>query len=295
MIPYEESGTYLFRFMDHRSTHFWTAITEILSEQKLFLNSRVNFNDPFDSQPTVKDDIKTSAIRQHLDDMIKNPFNPNRTSKSIAQILRFKSQGKTHLNKKQIDNVKRASRANAFEYLDKCGLLSFSLTPENPLLWGHYAASFMGVCVVFKRGDSISSALSICARVAYVEKRPQLPLSLLFKLGSARMADKPIDDLANEVFFRSFLHKDGHWEHEEEARIFFPFSAYKKIQFHQNELIAIITGPKSPPELIDRLKYEIHSRYSALALHQATLSQTDFRIVIPHKYLRARGHDSISP
>lgn len=260
----------------------------MLCEQTLFLNSRSKFNDPFDSQPTIKDDLPASAIRNYLNEMMQNPLNPIRDASTIAKILQLKSLGKTHLNKAQIENIKKGSRQNAFEYLDECGLLSFSLTAENPLLWGHYAASFMGICAVFRRSNSIQSALSICAEVSYVEKRPQLPLSLLFELATNRIAGSPIDEVADRVLSLSFLHKDSHWSSEQEARIFYPFKAFKKIKFDTKELVGIIFGPKSPPELVDRLSVLVRSQRPVVSLHQASLSQTEFRIIVPHNYLRSQ-------
>jgi hypothetical protein len=188
------------------------------------------------------------------------------------------------LSDKQIQSIKAASRCNAFGYLDDCGLLSFSLTAEDPLLWGHYAASFKGICAVFKRGSSMQSGLCVCAEVCYVENRPELPLSLLFALGANRMQGKPFDELANEVFFLSFLHKDKHWAYEQEARIFYPFRALKTITFDPHELIGFIFAPNSSRELRDRLTSEVKAKRPDITLSEATLSSTEFKITIPSQY-----------
>jgi hypothetical protein len=159
-FPHIEAGSYLFRFLDHRTEYFWPAIGDMLSEQALFLNSRRNFNDPYDSQPLIINDLSSHAIRHYFDEAMQNPYNPERSLGGIARILEMKANGRTHLTKKHIDNIKDGQRKNAEKILDGAGLLSFSLTAENPLLWGHYAASFAGICVVFKRGGSLSSGLS---------------------------------------------------------------------------------------------------------------------------------------
>jgi Protein of unknown function (DUF2971) len=284
MINYVDPGTYLFRYMDHRSEHFWNAITDILSEQKLFLNSRINFNDPFDSQPVLKDDVKRSDVRRHFERIKRDPLNPDRHPLTSIQLLNLMANGKFELRKDQIRNVKEGQYRNALRYLDQGGLLSFSLTVENPLLWGHYAAAFSGVCVVFKRNASRRSALSLCAKISYVKERPTLPISLYFRLIDGTRTDST--ETADKIFSLSYLHKDSHWSHEQEARIFYPFRASTKIKFERDELIAIILGPKSPIDLEIKLKAEIRSRQPSVSLHKAALSQTEFKIIIPHSFSR---------
>jgi hypothetical protein len=199
-IPYVESGTYLFRFFNHRAEHFWPAVEDILSHQTLFLNSRVNFNDPYDSQPVIVDDLSNRAIRQNLSEALRNPLPPKRSWQAVARALDMNSNGKTSFKKTEIENIKIALRKNAEQHLDSAGLLSFSLTAENPLLWGHYAASFGGVCAVFRRGHSLRSCLALCAKVSYVDKRPQLSLSLIRQMSRRWMSTSHTTNLQMKYF-----------------------------------------------------------------------------------------------
>lgn len=283
-IEYVKPGTYLFRFLDPRADHFWSAITDMLSEQKLYLNSRTKFNDPYDSQPIIEDDLRNSAIRAYFKDMIENPFNPARSAVGMARILELRATGRTHLRKEHIQNIRRELRKHASEILDTAGLLSFSMTAENSLLWAHYAASFTGVCAIFKRGTLMDSILSTCAKVNYVDKRPRLPQSLLHELTTRRMAKQRSDDVADQVFFFSFLHKSGDWAYEQEARIFYPFNAFKKLPFDPSELIGFILGPNSSPELENKLKHEVDARKPSVKLYKSSLSTAEFRIIIPDKF-----------
>jgi len=135
-IPYIETGTYLFRFMDPRGQYFWPSITNMLSQNILVLNSRRNFNDPFDSQPIIDNDLSNSAIRDYFRNMLEEPFHPRRSLAGAFRILELKTSGKTNLNKKHVENIKAGLHKSAKEILDLAGILSFSLTAENPLLWG---------------------------------------------------------------------------------------------------------------------------------------------------------------
>jgi hypothetical protein len=282
-ISYIQPRTYLFRFMDHRTAHFWTAIADMFSDQTLFLNSRTKFNDLFDSQPIIQNDLSSSDVHAYVSRAIEKPFNPKRSFESIARLMQMRATGK-RLGKKDVENFKAGLRERTQTYLNNAGLLSFSLTAEHPLLWGHYAASSAGLCAVFRRGASIKSALSICANVIYVDDRPRLRLSLFNELSTRLMAGEPCDEIANELFFLSFLHKSSDWEYEREARIFYPNHAFKKLPFEGNELAGFILGPNSSRDLEQRLREEIRSRRPSVSLHKASTSPTRFRIIIPHEF-----------
>lgn len=290
-LAYVQPGTYLFRFMDHRTNHFWSVVSDILSENKLFLNSRTNFNDPYDSQPIIVDDMRNSTIRAYFNDMLQNPLNPARSPVATLRILEMISTGKTHLQKLHIENIRAGLRQTSSEVLDKAGLLSFSLTAENSLLWAHYASSFTGVCAIFRRSTSMTGAFSVCAKVSYVRERPRLRQSLLHELAVRLMANQSSGEVAEEVFFLSFLHKSEDWAYEQEARIFHPFHAFEKLPFDPTEFVGFILGPNSPPGLETRLRQEIGKRRPSASLIRSSLSQREFRIIIPHKF-KASGSSS---
>jgi hypothetical protein len=280
-LPYVDSGHYLFRFLDHRTNHFWNSISDLLAEQKLFLNSRIHFNDPYDSQPDVCDDLTASAIRSYAREMIQNPWHPDRDAATTANILELKARGKTRLNNAAISNIKTGMRRNASQYLDECGLLSFTLSATHPLLWAHYAAGGAGVCVVFRRGTSMQSGLCLCTKITYTAHRPKLPISLYYKLVREQRSGAPFENIANEIISLSFLHKSKEWEYEQEARIFYPFHALKKICFDPDELIAVVFGPKAPSDLKERLATEIARLAPWVSTHEATLSPNGFGILLP--------------
>jgi hypothetical protein len=282
-LPYVRPDTYLFRYMDHRTDYFWSAITDMLTEQKLFLNSRAKFNDPYDSQPEIQDDVSISDIRYHADEMVQNPWRMDRAPEDVLQILKLREQGRTHLTRKQLGNIKASMLQSASEFLDECGLMSFSLISDHPLLWGHYAAGSAGVCVVFRRGISMQSALCVCAEVSYVEARPRLPTRLLLEMvRTQRAGSKSFGEIADKVFSLSFLHKSKEWEYEREARIFYPFSASKKIKFDRKELVSIIVGPKAPTDLENKLKQATNQFTPEVTIHRALLSQNGYGIIAPN-------------
>jgi hypothetical protein len=58
----------------------------------------------------------------------------------------------------------------------------------------------------------------------------------------------------------------------------------KKLPFEHNELVGFILGPNSSDERDKKMGDEIKGRRPSVTLHKASLSQNEFRIIIPHKF-----------
>ncbi len=77
------------------------------------------------------------------------------------------------------------------------GLLCFSKTWTNPVLWGHYADRHRGMCLGFDVPESI------LGKVQYVDSRPARP------------------DVLDEAFMKRLLFtKFSHWQYEQEYRAY---------------------------------------------------------------------------
>lgn len=77
------------------------------------------------------------------------------------------------------------------------GLLCFSKTWKNPLLWGHYADKHKGICLGFEISDDILE------KINYVKARLKRPTVL------------------NENFMKKVLFtKFEHWKYEQEYRVY---------------------------------------------------------------------------
>lgn len=93
--------------------------------------------------------------------------------------------------RKRIRHAKR-------EMARRLGMLCFSLTWQNPLLWSHYAARHQGMALGF---DMAGNCIK---KVSYVEKRPAL--------------DSVDEELAHHVLYTKFID----WQYEQEVRVFRP-------------------------------------------------------------------------
>ena len=281
-LPYVEPGTYLFKFLNPGAPHFWPAVADLLGEQKIFLSSRTSFNDPHDSNPEIEDDLSDSLIRNHAQEMLANPWRSDREPAEISQLLNLQAQGGIRLRKQQIAGIRAHARQTAKESLDQCGLASLSLTMDHPLLWAHYAAGYSGICVVFKRSNSLRSALCLCAKVSYCDSLPKLPVSLSYRMVAAQRANnEEFRELFDRIIFLSFLNKFRQWEYEQEARIVYPSRASTKIAFEKDELVGVVLGPRSSSSLEERLTGEVRRLAPSVRITKASLSSTDYKLALP--------------
>lgn len=107
------------------------------------------------------------------------------------------------------------------------GLLCFSKTWNNPVLWSHYAESHRGLCLGFE------VPRDFVKEVRYVDERPAPP-------------DVPDLKFMEEVLFSKFVH----WHYEQEYRAFVPLNEHENslyfMDFSDNlRLRCVIVGEQS--------------------------------------------------
>lgn len=86
------------------------------------------------------------------------------------------------------------------------GIVCFSETEKEPLLWSHYADCHRGIVVGFN-GDHMEALW----KVKYTNKRPSIPLSVL------RDASRKQEVL--DCFMKTVFYKSEHWSYESERRV----------------------------------------------------------------------------
>lgn len=92
---------------------------------------------------------------------------------------------------------RKALRATKAELSKSKGLLCFSKTWKNPVLWGHYADKHRGICLGFELPRTVLK------KVSYVDSRLPRP------------------DMLDEVFMKRLLFtKFSHWQYEQEYRVY---------------------------------------------------------------------------
>lgn len=100
------------------------------------------------------------------------------------------------------DDERRAFQKLKPWFNEKNGILCFSQTWQNPLLWSHYADRHKGICLGFDVDEKLVMP------VRYVRNRPLLDMRLL------------IQEKDTETLMRVLSTKYAHWKYEQKMRAF---------------------------------------------------------------------------
>jgi hypothetical protein len=124
--------------------------------------------------------------------------------------------------------LRRALRATKEEISQRFGLLCFSLSWHNPLLWSHYADRHRGLALGFEIPDGLIKAVS------YVEQRPILKHVSI--------------EAAECLLFTKYLD----WKYEQEVRLFTTLTTQDAVtglffaEFNEHLVLReVIVGPLS--------------------------------------------------
>jgi hypothetical protein len=103
-------------------------------------------------------------------------------------------------------NFRRSLLSTKQELSKDNGLICFSRTWRNPVMWTHYADNYKGICLGFEVKDEL------LREVNYVPERPSPPENL------------------DEAFMMSLLYsKFSHWSYEQEMRVYVKLDKGSKI------------------------------------------------------------------
>lgn len=166
------------------------------------------------------------------------------------------------------------------------GLVCFSRTWSNPLLWGHYAEKHTGIAL----GFDVPAAL--LSEVIYTSQRVRIEVDPSTK--AARLDEKLIN--------RLLLTKFSDWRYEEELRTFVQLDQLDKeaglyfLDFSPNlALMEVILGPRC--ELpVERIRALLQSDLPQVKVLKARMGFREFRVVEDRTYRKsAREQPPASP
>lgn len=149
------------------------------------------------------------------------------------------------------------------------GLICFSRTWSNPLLWGHYAEKHTGIALGFDIPDSLLS------EVLYTSQRVRIEVDPATK--EVKLDEKVVNRLLRTKF--------SDWKYEEESRAFIELDHstreggmyFQDFSEHLN-LMEVILGPRC--ELpIERIRTLLKSDHSHVKVLKARMGFTEFRVV----------------
>jgi hypothetical protein len=254
-VDMTDNKQFLYRYRHINGKHReWTK--RILTKSVLHFAKATAFNDPFDCKVCFKSSFSENEPKLKFLDLIhkRMPHLTNKECKIIAD---------DRINFLNHDTFLSQITAYLQSEVDKVGVLSFSATDRNILLWSHYAAGHNGVCFKFiatRHTPFFGSALP----VSYTQTYPSIDL-----LSSS---DEQIDAF--------LLTKAKDWCYEREWRIIDPYRGAGENIFPSELLVGIILGARMSKE--DKLTVAewVKESSSPVDTFQANLSKGKFSLEI---------------
>jgi Protein of unknown function (DUF2971) len=189
------SCTRIYKYRSLSGKYGQEAIERALTRNQLYWQSPAEFNDPFDCIPVLyygdNDAQRRNFVRRAAEKVYIREPRPARR------------QHRKDMNKVPATHMERSLRAAWDQWLLTSAVSCFSEVHDHPLMWGHYADSHKGVCLIFE--EIANDQMQWFAfPVVYQKTRPRLNLTSF---------NNP------DVAMQAMCLKSDHWSYEHEQRM----------------------------------------------------------------------------
>lgn len=219
---------------------------DILENYHIRFTQAAAFNDPFEIKPHINSIAPEDELRRQLREMLPERLRQEylklplyqRAMLSYEQFLAFADMQMKSAMPQALSLAKTLTpigQTGIAMLADQLGILSLTETPDNLLMWAHYAASHEGFVIgvderhsYFNCAKGSGDDLRQLSKVKCVGKRPSLPMTQL-----------TVDDV--------LLTKSSQWAYENEWRIVRPLLEADKVIEASPHPIHLFSFP---PEII---------------------------------------------
>lgn len=247
---------YLYRYisMDGGKAE-WAA--DLLVQNRLYLSSPLEFNDPFDCLPVITVPSEEEVLSGVLDRMRSRVEGLGPSDVADANLAAMKRGGPATI---------RNFAVSAFNTTaDALGVYCFSERADDILMWSHYAACHRGIVVRFDMSKWPFESLSQLWRVRYENSRP----IVAFK--------GPLDQ---DELFRALILKSDHWAHEREWRLLVQRRSRQVVEIPPDLIDAVIFGTRTSTSIKELVTSWTATREAPLKLFQALPHPSEFGLGI---------------
>lgn len=260
---------------------------DVLENKMICFSTPHQLNDPFELKPHIRDiatqETYNSSIKIKADKCREEYLKLPRNSRRQMTFDEFSAKVSSLTHKQLTADVKLHTAEKVQEIFDKelarnIGILSLTESPDNLLMWAHYADSHQGFVIEFDPQSSFftqrrsdSDELGYLREVKYSDTRPSLIL-------------EAVED------FSPFLTKGDIWKSEREWRMMLPIDRCNKelscghhlFSFPATAIKSIIIGSRTNDLTKKKIK-EVVSRdhdFSYIRLMTANIDSEHYRINI---------------
>ena len=261
---------------------------DVLRSQMIRFSSPAVLNDPFELRPHVAALASPAHINAMFEQMVEQ-----KTDEELAKLPEqiravISREALLALMRAQVSSLHEMAEAvlpamrNAMtQGLEAIGILCLTESPENLLMWAHYADSHRGFVIefdpavsFFDRRLSSEDELRHLRRVAYRDERPSIVI-------------------ADVESFAPFLTKGTDWHYEAEWRIMDGVHLATKTMgigpeaihlfaFPGTAIRSIVFGCRTPETTRAAIREIVtaNPEYSHVVCKQATIDETRYRVLI---------------
>lgn len=286
--------------------HFYKYVTRstakaVLSNRTLRWTTPSLLNDPFDMAFDLHLDIDVEEVRRlalnqlweaHYGD---NPPAPQNTLGHIIEAFRGRFP---KLSREKFDEAfgescdkslalatgpREAFHEDVRREIRLGKILCLTISPDNMLMWSHYAEQHQGVVLRFRSISEKDSVFGIARPVNYQREMPKLvDNQQLANIMSGCGQLSPADSIQKLVFTKSI-----DWSYENEWRIFSGFgrdanAPFEDIKFLHDELDGIVFGCRTPDTEKGELSHLVRKINSKAQILNARRAAREFKMdVVP--------------
>lgn len=235
-------------------------LKDIIINNRLWLSSPSNFNDPFDACINYN----FSGTSQQKLEAIKRILKSSTT-------LSYKKRKSEALRLLTSVNWNERFQESYDSNIRNLGVCSFSETPRNILMWSHYADHHRGVCIQYCISQSLKPLLGAIA-VKYTND---------YLVGNPAVEDQ------EKIITRSLLTKAADWAYEHERRILIPDRAGTTLFVSPPALRSVIIGCKASVETINLIESLLKERrqqgFPDFKIYQAAKDPAKFALKVSQR------------
>jgi hypothetical protein len=231
------------------------AIERALAQNQLYWQSPAEFNDPFDCFPVLHfGDDATQRDR----------FYERAAEKYFGHLpLAERKKRQSEMSKAPAAAMEERLCREWGNWISNSAITCFSEVNDHPLMWGHYADSHKGVCLIF---DEIANEQTewFAFPVSYQAARPRVNLTRFHE---------------SDVMMQALFLKSDHWSYEKEQRMIDWDKAPGYREFPEQLLKGIILGARIDTN-DESFVRDLLAKRPRLQTFKAKIDASEFRLCI---------------
>lgn len=228
------------------------AIENAIIHHRLYWQSPLEFNDPFDCDPI----FYFGDSERQRQAFIRNGPRSTLTGPRVERMRQI-----ADLKRRPHEAMAQVLRNEWPNWMAETAVTCFSGKNDDLLMWAHYADSHRGVCLIFD--ESIEDDFFTLS-VSYESVRPRANICTM---GPA------------DIMKVTLLTKSTHWEYEDEYRII----AYRKLRGYKNFpskcLVGLVLGAKISAD-DEGFVLGLLTKRASLEVYRAQIDSSQFKINI---------------